>query len=75
MEFENLDYAVIDRVAEITMHRAPVNAINHGLIEDINNAYRKARRTPTSAPFILTSTFETSFSAGVPWRTSRACTP
>ena len=43
MEFANLDYAVVDRVAEITMRRAPVNAINHGLIDDINNAYRKAK--------------------------------
>ena len=38
MEFANLDYAVKDRVAEITMRREPVNAINHALIEDINNA-------------------------------------
>ena len=56
MEFANLDYAVVDRVAEITMRRAPVNAINHALIEDINNAYRKAKADPGVRAIILTST-------------------
>ena len=46
MEFANLDYVVKHRVAEITMRREPVNAINHALIEDINNAYRKAKADP-----------------------------
>ena len=62
MEFANLDYAVADRVAEITMRRAPVNAINHELIEDINNAYRKAKADPEVRAIILTSAFERSFS-------------
>ena len=35
MSFETLDYAVRDRVAEITMRRAPVNAINHALVDDL----------------------------------------
>ena len=33
--FELLDYTVRDRVAEIVMRRAPVNAINHALIDEI----------------------------------------
>ena len=41
--FKNLDYVVRDRVAEITLARAPVNAIDHGLIEDLNDAYRQAK--------------------------------
>ena len=65
MEFANLDYAVVDRVAEITMRREPVNAINHALIEDINNAYRKAKADPGVHAVILTSAFERSFSAGI----------
>src|SRR5215470_14036335 len=65
MEFANLDYAVVDRVAEITMRREPVNAINHALIEDINNAYRKAKADPGVRAIILTSAFERSFSAGM----------
>jgi enoyl-CoA hydratase len=65
MEFANLDYVVKDRVAEITMRREPVNAINHALIEDINNAYRKAKADPGVRAVILTSAFERSFSAGM----------
>ena len=65
MEFANLDYVVKDRVAEITMRREPVNAIDHALIEDINNAYRKAKADPEVRAVILTSAFERSFSAGM----------
>ena len=60
MEFANLDYVVNDRVAEITMRREPVNAIDHGLIEDINNAYRKAKADTEVRAVILTSAFERS---------------
>ena len=31
MKFDNLDYLVTDRVAEITMRRVRVNAFDHGL--------------------------------------------
>ena len=65
MEFANLDYDVVDCVAEITMRREPVNAINHALIEDINNAYRKAKADPEVRAVILTSAFERAFSAGM----------
>lgn len=65
MDFRHLDYAVRDRIAEITMRRAPVNAIDHGLIEDINNAYRAAKADPEVRAVILTSAFERSFSAGM----------
>lgn len=65
MEFRHLDYSVRERVAEITMRRAPVNAIDHALIEDINNAYRKAKADADVRAIILTSAFERSFSAGM----------
>jgi len=63
--YKNLSYTVRDRVAEITMKRAPVNAIDHGLIEDINNAYRAAKADPGVRAVILTSAFDNSFSAGM----------
>lgn len=63
--FETLDYAVRDRVAEITMRRAPVNAINHALIEDILSAYAMARDDEGVRAVILTSAFANSFSAGM----------
>jgi enoyl-CoA hydratase/carnithine racemase len=65
MSFENVDYAVRDRVAEITMTRAPVNALNHALVEDILAAYRKAKDDPEVRAIILTSAFPNSFSAGM----------
>lgn len=65
MHFTTLDYTVRDHVAEITMKRAPVNAIDHGLIEDINNAYRAAKADPGVRAVILTSAFDNSFSAGM----------
>ena len=65
MTFETIDYAVSDRVAEITMHRAPVNAINHQLTEEINAAYRLAKDDPGVRAVILTSAFDNAFSAGM----------
>ena len=63
--FETIDYEVRDRVAEVTMHRAPVNAINHALIDDILAAYRQAREDPEVRAVILTSAFTAAFSAGM----------
>jgi len=65
MSFTQLTYEVRDRVAEITMTRAPVNALNHALVEDINAAYRKAKADPGVRAIILTSAFRNAFSAGM----------
>lgn len=65
MDYENLDYVVRDRVAEITMRRAPVNAIDHGLIDDILAAYRRAKDDKEVRCIILTSAFDNAFSAGM----------
>jgi enoyl-CoA hydratase/carnithine racemase len=60
-----LDYDVRDHVAEITMRRDPVNAIDHAPIEDILGAYQLAKAEPDVRAIILTSAFENSFSAGM----------
>ncbi|HJQ56121.1 MAG TPA: enoyl-CoA hydratase/isomerase family protein, partial [Vineibacter sp.] len=65
MAFQHLDYSVDQRVAEITMRRAPVNAIDHALIDEINAAYRDAKRDPDVRAIILTSAFDSAFSAGM----------
>lgn len=65
MSFKYVNYAVVDHVAEITMRREPVNAIDHGLIEDINAAYRQAKSDPEVRAVILTSAFDNAFSAGM----------
>ena len=58
-------YDVRDRVAEITMVREPVNAINFALTREINEAYRRARQDPGVRAIILTSGCEKAFSAGM----------
>ncbi|MEQ9641717.1 MAG: enoyl-CoA hydratase/isomerase family protein [Alphaproteobacteria bacterium] len=64
-DFQTIDYEVRDRVAEITMRRAPVNAVNHALIDDILAAYARARADDGVRAVILTSAFERAFSAGM----------
>jgi enoyl-CoA hydratase len=63
--FQLLDYAVTDRVAEITLKRAPVNAINHDLIDELLLAYARAKEDGEVRAIILTSAFERAFSAGM----------
>ncbi len=65
MDFRLLDYSTSGHIAEITMRRAPVNAIDHALIDEINAAYREARRDPDVRAIILTSAFDNAFSAGM----------
>lgn len=65
MSFTHIDYAVRDRVAEITMRRAPVNAIDHALIDDLLAAYARAKADTDARAVILTSAFDKAFSAGM----------
>ena len=60
-----VDYRVIENVAEITMNRAPVNAIDHQLTREVIDAYHRARKDDTARAVILTSALPTVFSAGV----------
>jgi enoyl-CoA hydratase/carnithine racemase len=60
-----VDYRVIENVAEITMNRAPVNAIDHQLTREVIDAYHRARRDDAARAVILTSALPTVFSAGV----------
>ncbi len=65
MDFRLIDYAVRERVAEITMRRAPVNAIDHALIDELLAAYAAAKADPNVRAVILSSAFEKAFSAGM----------
>ena len=62
---ELVEYRVIENVAEITMNRAPVNAINHQLAREVIDAYNRARTDDTARAVILTSALPTVFSAGM----------
>jgi enoyl-CoA hydratase/carnithine racemase len=65
MGFDHLEYDVRGHTAEITMTRAPVNAINATLSADVNAAYRQARDDDAVRSVILTSDFDRAFSAGM----------
>lgn len=62
---ELVSYEVRDRVAEITMNRAPVNAINIELARGVIDAYHRAREDDSVRAVILTSRMPTVFSAGL----------
>ena len=60
-----VEYRVIENVAEITMNRAPVNAIDHQLAREVIDAYNRARSDESVRAVILTSALPTVFSAGL----------
>lgn len=65
MTYEMLDYHVQDHVCEITMKRAPVNAVNNTLIDELLAAYERAKDDDDVRAIILTSAFTNAFSAGL----------
>jgi len=64
-KFSYLHYEVIDKVAEITMDRPPVNAINLNLIEELVAAMRQAGEDKGARAVILKSAHEKAFCAGL----------
>jgi enoyl-CoA hydratase len=60
-----IDYSVDERIATLRMNRAPVNALNHELVEAILAAYRRAKDDPGVRAVVLTSAFDRAFSAGM----------
>jgi len=62
---ELVQYRVSEGVAEITMNRAPVNAINHQLAREVIDAYKRARDDDSARAVILTSALPEVFSAGL----------
>jgi enoyl-CoA hydratase/carnithine racemase len=61
----HVTYEVVEGVAEITMNRAPVNAINMRLTREVIDAYKRAREDGTAHAVILTSALPEVFSAGL----------
>ena len=62
---ELVQYRVADGVAEISMSRAPVNAINHELARAVIDAYQRAKEDKEARAVILTSALPEVFSAGL----------
>ena len=65
MQQQLVRYEVSEGVAEITMDRGPVNAINLDLAHAVIGAYRRAREDEDVRAVILTSALPTVFSAGL----------
>ena len=62
---QRVDYTVSDSIANIAMQRAPVNAIDHPMIEDIHGAMRRADQDPQVRVLLLTSALEGMFCGGM----------
>src|SRR5690606_39131507 len=58
-------YAVLDGVAEITLNRAPVNALSIPMLEEILSAFQRARDDEAVRAVILASALPRRFCAGL----------
>ena len=65
LDYKRIRYEVRDRVAEVTMIREPVNAIDMLLAKEVVDAYTRVRHDPDVRAVILTSDCEAAFSAGM----------
>ena len=65
MAYEFLTYNIQDQIAEIALQRAPVNALNHALIDEILAAFAEAAGDDDVRAVILRSAFEKVFCAGL----------
>ena len=65
---EDLRYEVSDRIAEITLARAPVNALSQSLLEQLIAALRRAAADEDVRAVVLTSALPRRFSAGLDLR-------
>lgn len=65
MSFEHLEYRVTDRVAEISLNRPPVNALNLDLVNEIIAALGQAAADDEVRAVIIASALEGVFCAGL----------
>ncbi len=65
MSFEHLEYRVVDRVAEISLNRPPVNALNLDLVNQIIAALGQAREDDAVRAVIIASALDGVFCAGL----------
>jgi enoyl-CoA hydratase len=61
----DLQYQVSDRIAEITLARAPVNALNASLLEQLLEAYQRAAADDNVRAVVLASALPRQFCAGL----------
>ncbi len=73
-DYQRIRYDVRDCVAEITMIREPVNAIDMELAQEVVDAYGRVRADQEVRAVILTSGCEKAFSAGMDLKMIRSKT-
>ncbi len=62
---QRIDYTVEDGIATILLQRAPVNAIDHPMIDAIHDALRQADRSPEVRAVLITSALPGMFCGGM----------
>lgn len=62
---ERIQYSVENAIATIALHRAPVNAIDHAMIDAIHAALRKADRDPAVRVILIASALPGMFCGGM----------
>src|SRR3954469_297976 len=70
--FELVQYEVNSRIAEITLNRPPVNAINTQLANEVIAAYRLAKEDNGVRAVILASALPDVYSAGMDLKFARS---
>lgn len=65
MEFLDVTYEVVDRVAEISLRRAPVNALSLRMIRELVEALKKAAADPAVRVVIFASAIAKRFCVGL----------
>ena len=64
-EADRIEYSVENGVATIALKRAPVNAIDHPMIDAIHAAFRRADRDAAVRVILLTSALPMMFCGGM----------
>jgi enoyl-CoA hydratase/carnithine racemase len=65
MEFSHISYDVVDSIAEISLQRPPVNALNLEMIREIVDAVNRAAEDPKVRAVIFASNVPRRFCAGL----------
>ncbi|MEW6423274.1 MAG: enoyl-CoA hydratase-related protein [Bacillota bacterium] len=64
MEYTNIIVELDEKVALVTLNRPPVNSINSGLLEELNDILDKLAQSQEARVLVITGAGEKAFSAG-----------
>ncbi|MEW6273514.1 MAG: enoyl-CoA hydratase-related protein [Bacillota bacterium] len=64
MEYANIIVELAEKIALVTLNRPPVNSINSGLLEELNDILDKLAQSQEARVLVITGAGEKAFSAG-----------